>query len=406
MEQEPTDLTCVDASIRLKVIGVGGAGCNAVRRLSSDALESISTAVVNTDLKSLNACPVQEQVMIGQKTTRGLSAGGESEIGRMAAEEDRDSLIELVDKQDVVFLIAGLGGGTGSGAMPVLAELANRKGAMVFCFVTMPFKHEGNRRELQAQNSLTQIRKHSNAVITLPNDFLVQHMNEQDTLLKALAAGDTWMAKGVISIWSMLFETGIINADFASLKKVFSQKRGRALFGHGFGEGANAMDAAMRSLDKCPMLHLPDLNTSQKADALLVHIAGGLDLTMTQVNRMMDALRSKFGCRDQIILNAVTKEELQQSVSITVIGTTDLGSKPQRLKRTPAALLSEISQEPVHRESKRGKRNSKGQNQSEFNFPNPDENRGIFEETEQNLYEGEDLDVPAFVRRGISIHIQ
>ena len=183
-------------SIRLKIIGLGGAGNNAVDRLKLDNLTRVNLAVVNTDSQVLSISPLEEQLLIGRATTRGLGAGGEAEIGRQAAEADRAQLAQLAGGADLIFLLAGLGGGTGSGATPVLAEVAAEAGAVVIAFVTLPFTFEGQRRHRQADESLSRLREICHAVIPLPNDVLLQQMDEDASVLDAFALADQWISRG------------------------------------------------------------------------------------------------------------------------------------------------------------------------------------------------------------------
>jgi len=189
-----------DETFRIKIVGVGGAGNNAVDRIKLDHLDEVDLAVVNTDSKVLNNSLLEEKVMIGRDITRGLSAGGDADIGKRAAESDRDQLLQLVNGIDLVFIIAGLGGGTGSGAAPVLAEIAANQKALVIAFVTLPFTNEGIRRHNQAEESLAQLRDLCHAVVPLPNDILLQQVDENATVLDAFTLVDEWIYRGVHSI--------------------------------------------------------------------------------------------------------------------------------------------------------------------------------------------------------------
>jgi len=226
-----------DRSIAIKLVGVGGAGSNAIDRLKMDNLERLQLAVINTDLQALSSSPVQDKILIGGQLTRGLGTGGEPELGRQAAEADRDKIAAVVKGCDLVFLLAGLGGGTGGGATPIVAEVATEQGALVIAFVTMPFSFEGGRRLKQAEEGLTALRRACDAVIPLSNDVLLQECSDSTGVLAAFAQADAWIGRGVKSIWSMLFRTGLINLDFATLQQVFQSRGGKTLFSLGSGEG-------------------------------------------------------------------------------------------------------------------------------------------------------------------------
>src|SRR3984957_7792780 len=220
-----------DRNVAIKLIGVGGAGTNAVDRLKMENLARLQLAVINTDYQALASSPVQDKVLIGMSVTRGLGTGGDPELGREAAEADREKIAAVVNDCDLVFLLAGMGGGTGSGAAPIVAEIAAEAGALVIAFVTLPFSFEGGRRVKQAEEGLQALRRVCDAVIALPNDVLMQEAADNETVLDSFARADEWIGRGVKSIWSMMFRTGLINLDFATLRQAFQQRGGKTLFG-------------------------------------------------------------------------------------------------------------------------------------------------------------------------------
>ena len=398
-----------DKRIRIKIIGIGGAGNNAVDRIKLDDLGQVALAAVNTDTKSMSSSPVQEKIQIGRSITRGLSAGGEAEIGRKAAEEDIALIEKMVDGVDLVFILAGLGGGTGSGAAPVIAKAADKAGAVVLAFVTMPFTREGERRRKQAEDALTELRQCCHAVIALPNDMLLQQVDENATVLEAFTVADEWVSKGVKAIWSMLFQSGLMNVDFATLRSSFRYRGGKTLFGFGSGEGEDAVQKALADLELCPLLHLPDYKYA-KADTLILNICGGPGLAMSQVNEIMDAVCEKFGSRQNTVLGAVIDGAMKDAIRITVIGATDVANSPQaqapRLtnQRRPNAAPAPAPASPAAVAEADAARLDKKASQHEFDFQNAEE-RGFFDSTEANLYNGEDLDIPTFLRRGIRIQL-
>lgn len=405
-----------DETIRIKIIGIGGAGNNAVDRIKLDHLDEVDLAVVNTDSKVLSTSLIEEKVMIGREITRGLSAGGDADIGKRAAESDRDQLLQFVNGIDLVFIIAGLGGGTGSGAAPVLAEIAANQEALVIAFVTLPFTNEGIRRHNQAEESLTQLRDLCHAVIPLPNDILLQQVDDSATVLDAFTLADEWIYRGVHSIWSMIKKTGLINVDFATLRNAFENRGGKTLFGLGFGEGDNYVDKAFDDLKLCPLLHTPEF--SKRADSLIVNVYGGTDLTMNKVNEIMTVVGDQFGSKDNIVLGAYIDESMQQKLSITVLGTTNLDGirrryptvkpafEPVKQVQNPSSTKRKegLYSRAVH-ESKINDQIDRKNNQEEFMFSGEDEQRGYFNKTDRNFYEGEDLDVPTYLRRGIKINL-
>ncbi|MBL9186124.1 MAG: cell division protein FtsZ [Opitutaceae bacterium] len=418
-----------DRSVAIKLVGVGGAGSNAVDRLKMENLERLQLAVLNTDHQALSSSPVQDKVLLGMGVTRGLGAGGDPELGRQAAEADREKIARVVKDCDLVFLVTGMGGGTGSGASPVVAEIAAEAGALVIAFVTMPFSFEGGRRLKQAEEGLRALRGVCDAVIPLPNDVLLQEAGDNETVLDAFARADAWIGRGVKSIWSMLFKTGLMNLDFAALRQTIGPRGGKTLFGLAEGEGENAMADAIAGLKLCPLLHTPEF--SRKADRLLVNIMGGAGLTMHRVNELMLAVTEQFGRDSHIQLGAVIDEDMGSRVEVCILGTTDMSSRggttrrppitpASRVKLAPPASLPRAEAPAAHTpanlsepDAPAASAGTRGEAkvvhlpkaaQDEFGFGEV-ESRGYFEKTDRNLHEGQDLDVPTYLRKGIKIQL-
>lgn len=389
----------LESELKIKIIGVGGAGNNAIDRLKLEDLREVDLAAVNTDSKVLNNCLAPEKVLIGRHLTRGLGTGGDAEVGRQAAEADREALTKLVEGADLVFLLAGLGGGTSSGAGPVLADLAVQSGALVLPFVTMPFAFEGSSRYKQAEESLAALRSSSHAVVPLPNNVILQQIDSQATALDAFEVADTWIAKGVRAVWSLIYYPGLINVDFASLRRAFQRTGGRTLFGFGSGNGPDAVEEALQDLALCPLLHTPE--TSRRADCLIVNITGGTDLSMTQVSEIMAGVGERFCSRDDNLFGAVIDDSRRGEIEITVIGTTDLsGSAPAPTVRKV------VAQEPVAARPKPEAAELiplENLPQTGFAFLEEAVERGCFSEEETELYDGYDLDKPTYLRKGIRI---
>ncbi len=431
MSLNPNELpleALADRNVGIKLIGVGGGGSNAVDRLKMENLDRLQLAVINTDFKALSTSPVQDKILIGTSLTRGLSAGGDPEVGRKAAETDADKIAEIVKGTDLIFLVAGLGGGTGSGATPAVAEIAAESGATVIAFVTLPFSFEGGRRRKQAEEALAELRRVCDAVIPLSNDMLLQEGTEQTSVLDSFARADEWIGRGVKSIWAMLSRTGLINVDFAALRQVFQHRGGKTLFGLGVGSGENPAAAALADLKQCPLLHTPEY--ARKADRLLVNITGGADLSLTKVNELMSAITEEFGREAHVVMGAAIDEALQGRVEICVMGMADLGSRnfvrrsapaatPARREATRPAVPTATSAAPGENANIKtavtpgaAPKTAAGVNvakpaQEEFGFggPPPAENRGAFDKSDRNLFEGQDLDVPTYLRKGIKVTV-
>ena len=408
-----------DNSVRIKIIGVGGAGNNAVDRIRMDMeqLEGLTLACVNTDLKTLSDSPVGETHLIGRNITRGLGTGGDPELGRKAAESDPELIGRLVDGYELIFLIASVGGGSGAGIAPVISEIAKQNGSLVIAFVNTPFTFEGERRFKMADAALKELRQVADAVIPLPNDMLLQEEAAQDSVLNAFSKADEWITRGVKSIWAILLKSGLINVNFSTLREVFSIHGGKTLFGFGTGHGPDFIQKALDDLVLCPLLHVPDF--SKVADNLLVNIVGGTDLSMSQVQEIMDFVTEKFGSRENTVLGAVIDEGKVQTVEICVLGTTGTnnlrGVRPKRAlhvqnrqsasmkKPTMVSAKSLRDQIPAGESRKNGQLELMPTIQQELGFEGMDENRGFFEETGRNEHEGFDLDVPTYLRRGIRV---
>lgn len=438
MDITPNELpleALADRNVGIKLIGIGGGGSNAVDRLKMENLDRLQLAVINTDFKALSTSPVQDKVLIGTSVTRGLSAGGDPALGYAAADADRDKIAEIVRDTDLIFLVAGLGGGTGSGAAPVVAEVAMEAGALVIAFVTQPFSFEGGRRRKQAEDALAELRANCHAVIPLSNDLLLQEGTEQTSVLDAFARADEWIGRGVKSVWGMLSRTGLINLDFATLRQSFQQRGGKTLFGLGVGGGENPAMEAFEDLKNCPLLHTPEF--ARKADRLLVNITGGADLSLTRVNELMTAVTEEFGKEAHVIMGAVIDESLQGRVEVCVLGTTDVGSR-NFVRRTPApaparkadkadkpaatATSTAVENNPTVKTTVTASAGSRSPisattvhhdmpakpKQEEFGFggqKEAQENRGSFDKSDRNLFEGQDLDIPTYLRKGIKISV-
>jgi cell division protein FtsZ len=403
-----------ERELTIKLVGVGGAGSNAVDRLKMENPDRIQLATVNTDGQALASSPVEEKILIGRSVTRGLGAGGDPELGRLAAEAEKDKLADSFRGTDLIFLVAGMGGGTGGGAAPVVAEIASQEGSLVIGFVTMPFSFEGGRRLKQADEGLIALRQVCDAVIPLPNDVLLQQVDDDASVLDAFNRADQWIDRALKSIWSMLFKTGLINLDFASLRTVFVEKGGKTLFGLGYGEGEGSADQAVEDLLLCPLLHTPEF--SRKAEHLLVNIIGGPDLALTEVNNIMAAVAEKFGRNPHVVMGAVIDESWIQKVEVCVIGTSDMSTKLRKVRSPRSRKTVNHTQESAgikpskvrgsrsrSRASKSGKMDAMAlASQDEFSFGDA-ENRGHFGSTERRLFDGQDLDLPTFLRKGIRI---
>lgn len=407
--------------LKMKIIGVGGAGANAVGKMDISGIEGIQLATINTDAQALKNSRIPEKLLIGSSVTRGLGAGGEVEIGLAAAESDRAAIGAMLLDQDLIVLVVGLGGGTGSAVAPLIAEMASKSDSLVLAFVTIPFSFEGVRRKTIAEESIGALRKRVHGLMSLPNDVLLQEGEEDTSVLNAFAVTDQWICRGVQSLGAMLFKTGLINQDFGSLKSVFQGKGGRTIFGIGSATGDNYVQHALDDLFLCPLLHLGD--RPAQLDRILVNVVGGRDLGIAKVNGLMTEVARRFGSREDLVFGAVIDDNLERSLEICVLGKSEM----ERLESFPTAHSENVSRNIVERmeslgletEIMRGDRSShtvhksklsrkaaSPVDQEEFLFTDIEAQRGYFDKTVQNLYKGEDLDVPTYLRKGIKIKIK
>ena len=415
------DQEAATADLKIKIIGVGGAGTNAVDGLKLDDLGDVRLAAINTDAQALAHSPIAEKLVIGRTVTRGLGAGGELDIGKAAAESDRDAIAQIIADMDLIILVVGLGGGTGSAAAPVIAEVAAKTDALVLAFATLPFSFEGARRKRIGEDSLGELRKLVHGLIPLPNDMLLQEGDENTSVLNAFSVADQWIGRGVNSLCAMLLKTGLINQDFSSLRSVFQNRGGKTIFGTGTAQGENFVQSALEDLFICPLLHLGD--RPGQLDRILVNVIGGTDLGIAKVNDIMSQVSRRFGSREDIVFGAVIDAGRSQSIEICILGkaemeqpaVADVAPKPEpadaepvtmeTLGLEPAVAQDDKPPRAVHKSKLRKKKESAA-DQNEFNFIDVDAQRGYFDKTDRNLYKDEDLDVPTYLRRGIKIKIK
>ena len=409
----PTESNETSARTRLKVFGVGGAGCNAVGQIASaiagqadHPLAGIELVAVNTDLQALAGITGAEHVQIGSAITRGLGAGGDVELGLRAAQQNTERLEAIAQNTGLVFVVAGLGGGTGTGAAPVVARVAKEQGALVVAFALLPFGFEGDRRRQQALAGLEQLRAHADAVICIPNDKLFKVAGENAQALEAFQRGNELIATGVQAFWQLLARKGLINVDFADLRAALGTKHSDGIFSFGTATGSEKVRDAGKALMENPLLDGGEI--LGKADAVLISVLGGPDLTLADVQRAVEPI-SRLASHARITMGAAIEEAHRDRLTITVIATAN--SLPRRVAPTVAprpvmgrqiAPRSTPLSAPAPVESTKSATGKKESPKQEH-LPLEGISRGRFEKSEPTLYNGEDLDVPTYIRRGISL---
>ena len=319
-----------NSGANLKVVGVGGGGCNAVNTMIKAGLNGVEFVGANTDAQALAACSAPIKVQLGAKLTKGLGAGANPEIGRNAMLEDKDRIREMLVGADMVFITAGLGGGTGTGGAPILATIARDAGALTVAVVTKPFLFEGKRRQRQADDGLKELRKCVDTLITIPNQRLLNIAGRDMSLLETFRTADEVLLEAVRGISDLITINGLINLDFADVRTVMSEM-GLALMGTGIASGENrAIEAAQRAISS-PLLE--DITISG-ARGILINITGGADLTLYEVNEASTLIQEEADEDANIIFGAVIDESLREEMRVTVIAT-GFGRAQEKEERLP-----------------------------------------------------------------------
>lgn len=332
----------IETFARIKVIGVGGGGNNALHRMMENGIRGVEFVSINTDAQALHSSQADHKIHIGKTITRGLGAGMNPDIGRAAAEESKDEILEVIKNADMIFITAGLGGGTGTGAAPVVAELAKKVGILTVAVVTKPFAFEGAKRRELADKGLEALKNHVDTIIMIPNDRILQIIDKKTSLLDAFKTVDEILRQGVAGISDLITTPGMINVDFADVKAIM-QNAGSALMGIGRGTGENrALDAARAAIDS-PLLEM----SIDGAKGVLFNITGGRDLGMYEVDDAAKYITKAADPEARIIFGAVIDEDLEEEVKITVIAT----GFDETLQRppTPVVRIEESTPEPIRK---------------------------------------------------------
>ena len=306
----------MDQIAKIKVIGVGGGGMNAVNRMIESGVKGVEFIVANTDLQVLNVSKAENKLQIGKDITNGLGAGANPEVGREAALESKNEIAEALKGADMVFVTCGMGGGTGTGAAPVIAEIAQNLGALTVGIVTKPFRFEGKKRMEQAVLGIDELRKHVDTLIVIPNDNLRDIIDKSTPMVDAFKEVDNVLHRGVQSISDLIAVSGLVNLDFADVKAVM-EKRGNALIGIGLGVGENRAIEAAKQAVSSPLL---ETSINGATDAI-INVTGGNSLTLFEAEDAAEIIRQSANTDINIIFGAVINENLNDEVIVTVIAT-------------------------------------------------------------------------------------
>ncbi len=453
----------------IKVLGIGGAGGNALDRLVLDGIESASVIALNTDVQALNGCVAPQKIHLGKAVTRGLGAGGDPEIGYEAAEEAAEEIKTAIAGADIIFLCTGLGGGTGSGAAPLIAHMARGTGAMVVAFATMPFTFEGKRRRTQAAESLAQLEKQADLVICFENDRLGETAAHNAGVQEAFVAADQILSHSISAIAAIIRRGGIIPTGIDELAAALRRAHPRCLFGYGESDGANRAHEALARALKSPLMDRGKMLAD--CESVVIHIAGGPDLTVQEISTLMEEFNKHIGDDTRIDFGVGTDAKLGRRLCVTIISSTGVNAAaapapvpapsrtamerevparasrnvrgapvpPQPAPRTAAPVASvtpadsdfeaeddahrepEPEPEPIapvkvapakaapapiaqtYRKAVPEKTASAKKEEKAEQMTLEPANRGRFEKSEPTIVDGQDLDVPTFLRKNLKL---
>jgi cell division protein FtsZ len=400
----------IETFAKIKVVGVGGSGGNGITRMIDAKIKGVEFVAINTDAQALHNSKAQEKIHIGKNLTKGLGAGMNPEIGRQAAEENRDEIQEVLKGADMVFVTCGLGGGTGSGAAPIVAETAKELGALTVGVVTKPFAFEGSQRRAIADEALENLKDRVDTLITIPNDKLLTIIDRKTTLVNAFRIVDDVLRQGVQGISDLITKPGIVNVDFADVRAIMEDS-GSALMGIGIASGDNRAIEAAKAAINSPLLEL----SIDGAKGVLFNISGSSDLTMLEINEAASIITENIDPNAKVIFGAVTDDQIRKGeIQITVVAT---GFDIARVKEPSVGLITNranASHSKSHFSSSAAEEAEREEAilEETMSFPSRkleqpvmiiDEKiqpRGIAPRNEsKELVEDEDLEIPAFIRR-------
>ena len=324
----------------IKVIGVGGGGGNAINRMVDEGVTGVEFIAANTDVQALSSTKAETVIQLGPKLTRGLGAGGRPEVGQKAAEESEEALTQAITGADMVFITAGMGGGSGTGAAPVIARIAKDLGALTVGVVTRPFGFEGSKRGQYAVEGINQLREHVDTLLIISNNNLLEIVDKKTPLLEALSEADNVLRQGVQGITDLITNPGLINLDFADVKTVMANK-GNALMGIGIGSGEERVVEAARKAIYSPLLE----TTIDGAEDVIVNVTGGLDLTLIEAEEASEIVNQAAGQGVNIWLGTSIDENMKDEIRVTVVAT---GVRQENVEKVVGV---KTSNKPVHRES-------------------------------------------------------
>lgn len=380
MNMRTIDYISHDLQAKIKVVGIGGGGCNALDRMIESGLEGVDFIALNTDFQALNRSKSAHKIQLGQKLTKGLGAGSNPEVGRRAAEESRADLQELLSGSDMVFVTCGMGGGTGTGGAPIVANVARELGALTVGIVTRPFRFEGRRRAKVAQEGITGLREQVDTLIVIPNDKLLDLVAESTSLQESFMQADEILRQAVTGISELILKPGLINLDFADVKMVM-ENSGTALIGLGESSGDNRAVNAVESAIMSPLLE----SSIDGARGVLINFIGGRDMSLQEVNKAAELVSNRVDEEANIIFGATVDEEKRDRVRVMILATGFAAEPAVNNHRVQVQKPDAPQVKLIYDEQTRQKPISR-----------PPENVTKPVKPEES---DEDLDIPAFLRR-------
>ena len=386
----------VQPRCRMLLLGLGGAGGSAVSRMAERWGEGPEVVAMNTDTQALAACTVKRCVPIGPKVAQGLGAAADVTVGRLAAEESAEAIRETVANHDIVFLVVGLGGGTGTGGAPVICQAARDAGALTLVFATMPFPFEGDRRRRQAEEGLRALQHAADAVVCMPNQRLLELVDPAKTgLEEAFRHSDLMVGEGVHGLWRLLAQTGVINIDLADIRQLAERSGGTCAFAHVEAEGPARTSIVLKRLLDSPLLDKGRLLA--ESAGLLVNITGGPDLTLADVQGLMGQISSQGRPGAHRFMGAIIEPTYRNRIALTVLASEnwlEARRRPRAATEAGDTRAGNVAPSSDTRPAEQGT----------LDLETVD--KGRFRDVDPTYFAGQDLDIPTFVRRGVRLSFE
>ena len=358
----------VQKFVNIKVVGVGGGGNNAIREMARQGMNTLDLIAINTDIQSLSLSEAEFKIQIGKSLTNGLGTGGNPELGKKAAEEDKDKISKTLEKADIVFITAGMGGGTGTGASSVVAKISKQQDILTIGVVTKPFAFEGKKRKTQAEAGIEDLKKEVDALITISNDRLLRISSKDTSMRDAFEMADKVLRQSVQAIADLITIPGLINLDLADVRTV-AKDAGLSLVGIGIGKGKKKAITAAKMAISSPLLEV----SIKGAKSLLVNVTGGLDMSLFEVNEIVDSISQSVGTDTNIVFGAIINEEMKDEIRVSVIATTCEEIAEEEEKVPKLARVNVTEKKDIEIENK-------------FKI-------------KEKLIDDKDLEIPAFLRK-------